>query len=141
MGGTMDVNDTLASILAGKADGHLVDIMHAIASRAQSDDVTIGWRIEFDGLEITEENQTLGEVVDVQRITGKGWGEVDPINSPLDLQAILVAGLIERTGKSGKQAAEIVSKLNAETALACLSQYEIVRPPKAEDEASTPTTS
>lgn len=84
-----------AEILAGRYDGHLVELVEAVQQRFNSSDARKFWRITFDDLEWTEETVTLGEVATVERVLGVTWHDIDPAASAGHLQALIAAHLAE----------------------------------------------
>ena len=130
-------NHVVQQIKLGKYDGCLQDVLEAIQFRAAGGATSFRWRLTWEDLEVTEDNVTLGELVDIEKALDVSWVAINPAKSAQQCVAILEAALKHRSELSEAEVAEKVSELTAGEALECLDQYEVVRPPL---EQSTPAT-
>lgn len=119
----------VSAILAGRCDGKITDIMQAVKSRVEAGEIGICWKVAFDDLEITEENQTINEVLLVNKQTGKDWGGFHPSHSG-DCAAIVVAALVERKGMKASEAFDLIKSRPAVEFVRAVSEYEVASPPK-----------
>lgn len=124
-------------IKLGVYDGHLQDVMTAIQFRAAGGATAFRWRITIDDIEITEDNVTLGELVDIEKALDVSWVSISPARSAQQCVEIMRAGLSHRTDKSPEDVGELVDKMSADEALDAIDQYELRRPPLEQDTPST----
>lgn len=85
-------DQVLAEIGEGLHDGRLLEMADAIAVRLRKDGAAAAlWRITLDGDTWDAESVTLGELCDVETITGRTWLELDPARSTTDFVALVIA--------------------------------------------------
>lgn len=122
--------EIVVAILNGDLDDDITDIVAAIRERANKGEIRMCWKVTFDDLEITEENQTINEAQSVERQTKKAWGKYHPANSAAECAAIIVAALVERQGVDAVKAFEMLKDRKASDLVKSISDYAAVDPPK-----------
>ncbi len=132
-----DWDGFVQQIKLGKYDGNLQDVMTAIQFRAAGGATSFRWQLTLDEVNITEDNVTLGELVDIEKLLDVSWVSINPARSAQQCTAILEVGLRHRTDLDDAAVKKRVGDLTAEEAFECLDQYEVVRPPL---EQPTPAT-
>lgn len=113
-----------AEILAGRYDGHLVDVTEAIAARLRSGATSMLWRITLpDGETWDAETVTIGEIRYAESVTGKSYLELNPGKSMIEFVA-LVAGHYKSQGMDTKDAVAKADALTQRDAVAAVELYE-----------------
>lgn len=118
------------AILSGEVDDELTDVHAAIKRRVAESSTRVCWRISFDGIDITEENQTVVEVEAVERATTKRWGQFSPYHSAVECAAIVIAALVHRQGMTPRAAEESVGQRPAQDLMRCIDEYVLTDAPK-----------
>lgn len=134
----LTVSDVVEHILAGVFDADLGDVIDAIDARVKAGEVEIGWRIDFDGLVIDTENQTVGEARVVEGVTRQSIAKVPVGDSATIIATIVAAALMERNGLSNEDAFKAVGKHSARALLKSVTKYAIDSPPKDDSGSETP---
>lgn len=120
----MELDDLRAAILRGDFDRSLVDIAAALNERMIADDGPIvRWRIVIDGQEMTEEDMTIAEAGQLERLTGNTWNTIQPGASAEITKGFLIVTLM-RGGATTKDAVERVGKLTVGEAIDCVTRYQ-----------------
>lgn len=125
-----DVKTLTEQILGGDYEGHESEILGAIIKRRDLGSIQIAWRLEWDDLDVTQENLTIGEAKLVEKLAGKSIHLTAPAQSADNISAYLVAALVNRKGMSQQDALAEVDKASARQLFRSLSDYTIVDPPK-----------
>ncbi len=124
-----DAQKICAEILAGRHDGKLADINEAIRERVLSQATSLRWKISHPLVEVTEDDLTLEEAEQVERITKLTWASIDPYSSAVECRAILTVALQRRAGLSAADAAAETGKLTVTQATEIMSTYEVTAGP------------
>lgn len=118
----MDYQSIVDEINAGAYDEDgLSEIIDAVRSRFEENGSY--WRIDFDGLDITEENLTVLEGKLVERAVGNQLRFVDPAASTTHAAAIVMAALIERRSYKPDAAEKSLKLRTAKELTACCTRY------------------
>lgn len=125
-------------IMLGECDDELGDIVDAIDTRIKAGAAEIGWRIEFDGLTIDTENQTVAEARIVEAVTRQPIRRVPVDDSATAIATLVQAALIERKGMKSEDAFAAVGVYSVRDLLASVSRYTIANPPKGDSPSETP---
>jgi hypothetical protein len=120
----------VARIANGDFDDDLDDVYQAIVTRTTNDAVEVCWRIDFDGLEITEENQTVGEARLIEGMLKRPIGAVRLVGDASAISAAVMAALIERNKMKPAEAENAVNARTARELLKMLDTYLVPSPPK-----------
>jgi hypothetical protein len=124
-----DVSALKDAIFSGDYEGHETEILEALRLRQELGIVKYCWRVEWDGMEITEDNMTLGEARKVEQLVGQVWGG-NPALSARHLNGYLVAAYMHRQDKTEDEARELADKAPAKELVKAISEYTEVEPPK-----------
>ena len=133
----LESNRIIAEILAGHHNDQLSELYHAVLKVAASEDLAVRWRIDYDGMEITEDSLTVGECLDIEEETGHSWAAFNPTKTAHMARAIMVAALKRRQGYALNEARERVDAMAAADLLNCVSEYVVDGSPL--DQQVTPT--
>lgn len=132
----MDIDGVLADIEAGKLDDRLQDLVNALNRRNRERAASTRWRITLAPIQggdppfvITEDDLTIDEWEEVERITGKTWTTIHPIGSAGNMRAILIAVYKQREFLSHEAAVKRIGKMRASTLLDCVDLVEVRRNP------------
>jgi hypothetical protein len=121
----------LEDIAAGKADGDLNAIAEAIGNRVMAGAVASRWKIELDGMTVTEDDITLDEAALVQEAAGIVWRNLDPLRSAVHARALILVCLQTRKGLTEDEAKGRTATLGALETIEAISHVL---------DAETPTT-
>jgi len=83
-------------IAAGDYDDHLSAIYEAIQIRFNEGVAGLRWVINFEDLNVTEDDLTLDECFMIEKVAGCTWGEIEPVRSASHCRAILAVCMAER---------------------------------------------
>ena len=97
-------------IAAGDYDTHLGAIFEALQIRFNEGAVGMRWVIDFEGLNVTEDDLTLDEAFKIEKVAGCNWGEIEPVRSAAHCRAILAVCMAERLNLSME---EVETRLKA----------------------------
>lgn len=128
----------VADVTAGRCDDELVDILNAINRRATMTSVARRWRVNFDGVSLSEDDLTLDEAVQIEDAAGTTWAMINPMSTAKHCRAILRVMLTSRGSLSGDQADERLAKATVTEIMGALELYGVQ--PAPFDTASAPTT-
>jgi len=126
----MESADVVAAILNGDLDDDVTDVIAAIRKRQRDGAVDVLWRIEFEGLDITEENLTVGEAKMVEAATSESIITLPVAGSAKNIAAVVAAALINRSGLSSSDAFELVGKVGVRGLLKSVTEFTVANPPK-----------
>ena len=90
-------------IAAGDYDTHLGAILDALQIRLSEGAASIRWVIDFDGLNVTEDDLTLDEAFKIEKAAGCTWGEIEPVRSAAHCRAILAVCMAERLNLNSEE--------------------------------------
>ncbi len=121
----------------GVYDGRLQEIMEAIQFRAAGGATAFRWKLTLEDVEVTEDNVTLGELVDIEKELDVSWVSINPARSAQQCATILRVCVATRSDLSEDAAKEKVDALTAGDILDLIDQYEVVRPPLEQDQQPT----
>lgn len=119
-----DVDIFLDAIRAGDFDDELIRIIDTVKVRVRESSAKVCWRVELDGLNISEQSQTIAEAMSVERQTGKRWGQYHPATSALEVGAVVIAHLVEVEKLSLADAMKRLSSVTAEQMANAVSEYQ-----------------
>lgn len=136
-----DPKKLVAAILKGDYEGHEAQIVQAVRQRVQDGKIRFGWRIDFEGLEITEENLTIGEAVQIEQtltkspVNDESEGPISihfvvPAGSATNIAAIVTACLMSRNGLDAEAANTTVNGYSLKALLNLVTDYTVTDPPK-----------
>jgi hypothetical protein len=132
----MDIDGVLSDIEAGKLDDRLQDLLSTLNRRNKERAVSTRWRITLAPIQggdppfvITEDNLTIDEWEEVERLTGKTWTTIHPIGSAANMRAILIAVYKQREFLTHEAATKRIGKMRASTLLDCVDLVEVRRGP------------
>ena len=114
--------NAIAAILAGQWDDALSDIVKAVGDHIVNSSLIVRWRIDIDGLAVSEDELTLDEAYRLQNLSGTNWRNVDPMKSAVDCRALLIVLLQTRCGMTEPEAEFRCSELTVNRVLGCISQ-------------------
>ena len=131
----MDVDAVVEAIEQGHFDGQLAAITQALRERHQSSAVEMCWKVEFAGLEITEESLTIAELDAIERmLTTKDrlifYPQLSPLVSAQHATALLMTVLTHRLGYDNQRAHDALKQHTMRSLQDAFSEYEVKRPPK-----------
>jgi hypothetical protein len=90
-------------IAAGDYDGELGAIFEALQLRFTDGAAAMRWVIDFDGLNVTEDDLTLDEAFKIEKVAGCNWGEIEPVRSAAHCRAILAVCMADRLNLSAEE--------------------------------------
>lgn len=134
-----DLQKLIAEVAEGRHDDRLSDLLVAIRVRAEAAAIASTWRLEWDGLVVTEDDVTLDELATAEELSGKNWAQLNPKNSAVNCRSILIAALMHRKALSRAAAEKKVKRLTASAAVDCVS--EEVRSPAPLGDSTDESTS
>jgi hypothetical protein len=131
-----DIDGVLKDIEAGKLDDRLQDLLGALNRRNKERAVSTRWRITLAPIQngdapfvVTEDDLTIDEWEEVERLTGKTWTTIHPIGSAANMKAILIAAYKHREFLSHEAAVARIGKTRGSALLDCVDLVEVRRTP------------
>lgn len=128
-----DIKTLKRQIAGGSWDEHLVDIATAIAARKEDGDAPREcWGFKFDDLDITENDITVEEAIDFERVTGIMFHAANPHRSTFQHFALLASCLVARKGMTPDEAGKAIKDRPAHELRASLYTFLDVDAPLGE---------
>lgn len=126
----------VAEILAGRHDGHLVDLTEAVVERIRSSTVRICWRLRIDGDVWDENTVTAGELACAEKLLSTerrpfSYTQLEPKSSIGHRTALVVAHLHKIQGADIKDAVQRAEAITLAEHEKLLELYEVTDDPKA----------
>jgi hypothetical protein len=132
----VDVDRFLAELDAGAHDDRLVQVISAVRQRANVISVR-RWRITVGKESWDEDTVTMGEVMFVEKFTGKTWGEIDsPLESAATAATFMVAHFVKVDGDDPQDAVERAEALTPHEVMNAVTEYQADLPAPKADSAS-----
>lgn len=131
-----ETDRVVADILAGKHDGHVLHVIEAVQTRMAQGHTQTYWRIRIDGIEVTEQSVTAGEMRTVCDLLSAArgqrvWmGDVHPELEPGDFIAVLSTVLQSRQGMSLSEAVKRCEAIPMQELREAVDLYEVAPSPK-----------
>jgi hypothetical protein len=141
----VDAPAIVDDITAGAFDDDLPELVAAIRGRYA--EVGSYWRVDFDGLDVTEQNITIAEAKLVERMAQTQLRFIDPASSVTQAAAIVQAAMMERRDMKPAIAEESLRRVTANDLSAACSRYvadlpkDSGPPTTPEDSTGSPTSS
>lgn len=85
-----DAAAVIADILQGHFDAELVELAEALATRRDSGEVDVAWRVQLGDLVIDKHEMTIGEVLELDAL-GETRETIDPARSEMGRMKVLLA--------------------------------------------------
>jgi hypothetical protein len=132
---------TVAHILAGRHDGHLVHITQACFERLRATEARVQWRLTFDGDTWDADTVTIGELALVEKLLVEAgydgtYLKIDPKASIWHRALLIIAHLHKVHGVELPQALARVEALSAKEQDDIITMYEVPAAPK--DQPTSP---
>ena len=124
----LEASDVVAAIANGDLDDSFADLTRAMRDRVRDGAVEMRWGLKFGGHDITQDNQSIAEVMSVERQTGKTWQTIQPAGSAAEAGAIMIAALVERDGMKPPEAVKALKIYSAQDVASGIYEY-VVEPP------------
>lgn len=144
---TSSVDRFCAEILAGRHTMHLVQILEAVHHQLLDGPSAKRWKIDltflgddYAGRTITEDDFSLNEAYEAERISGHSWAGLDPLLSAADCRAVIAAHLVVTDRMAPQAAVEFVGSHGFNKAASAIGVYEVLDDPKGEPTSSGATT-
>lgn len=115
-------------VALGRFDEHLVAVSLTLGARLVEIAARSPWVIEVAGITIDEDELTLRQMAVVERVTGKKWADIDPLDSAVMAAAIVETVLISRDGLSAEEAREKVDAITVTEFVAGVSRRQVSLP-------------
>ena len=119
----------VSQIRKGEFDDGIAEIVNAVTGRVMEGAVALCWRIDLDDLHVTEDDMTLDEAFQLEKILGVTWGALDPIKSAEHATA-LIRVMLPRLGLEPGEVEERTKAYPVKQVLAAITRYSEVDPPK-----------
>lgn len=116
-------------IAAGDYDDHLGAIFEALQVRFNEGAATSRWVINFEDLQVTEDDLTLDEAFLIEKVAGCTWDEIDPVRSAAHCRAILVACMGQRLSLKSDEVEERLKTIKVIDLLKCIKREVVVPAP------------
>ncbi len=133
-----DIAVLIDQILGGAYEGHETEIIGAIRRRADAGAIRLAWRLDWEGVSVTQEDLTVGEAKHIEKLLRKSIYEAAPARSAENIAAYVVASRVSRLGETGEEAQAVADKASIKSLLAAVSDYTIVDPPKESGDQTSP---
>jgi hypothetical protein len=121
--------DIAQHIAAGDLDGELVALLEVIQARFMEGASSMRWLIEFDGLEVAEDDLTLDEAFSIEKAAGCNWSEIEPVRSAAHCRAIIGVCLGTRLKLTQPEVEEKLAKIKVSELLKGIRREEVVPAP------------
>lgn len=121
--------DTANRIAAGDYDGDLGAIFEALQVRFNEGAVAMRWVIDFDGLNVTEDDLTLDEAFKIEKVAGCNWGEIEPVRSAAHCRAILAVCMADRLNLSADEVEARLKGIKVSELLKAIKRETVVPAP------------
>ena len=115
-------------VALGRFDDHLVAVSLTLGARLVEIAARSPWVIEVAGVTIDEDELTLRQMAVVERVTGKKWAEIDPLDSAVMAAAIVETVLVSRDGLSSEDARAKVDAITVTEFVAGVSRRQVSLP-------------
>ena len=126
-----DVQAMIQRIASGDADGQLTGILEAVQSRVLDGAATFQWQINWDGLEISENDLTLDEALSIEAATGATWSNIEPLRSAAHCKSILKVCMMNRMSLSSSEVDKKLSNAKVVDILNSINRIEVNPSPLA----------
>jgi hypothetical protein len=126
-------DDIIAGIRNGDYDEDIGRILNAITPRFQVGAIGYRWKINLPDLILDEDQLTVGELEDIERVTGLSWTRCDLPNllsSAKRWSGFLQVLYMSRAGLNADEASERVRGMNALQVAEGITDTTVVDPPK-----------
>lgn len=118
----------VTSIRKGECDTHVAEILEALQMRVLEGHVATRWRVQLDGLDVSEDDLLLDEAFRLEKALGVSWGEINPLETAEHAMALFRV-LLGRTLED-EQVRERIDALTVKQVMGAITRESVVDPPK-----------
>lgn len=116
-------------IAAGDYDNALGAIFEALQVRFNVGAASTRWVIDFDGLNVTEDDLTLDEAFKIEKVAGCTWAEIEPLRSAAHCRAILAVCMGDRLNLTSEEVEQRLKAVKVVELLQAIKRETVVPAP------------
>ncbi len=120
--------DVRAAVLAGDYDSRILDLADALTARLGAENgPRTSWRVTIGDQDMTEEDITVGECIQIEKLTGGTWHLLKPGDSAEITQAFAVVCAL-RSGCTHEEALKRVSAMTVTDLVGAITRDQAAPP-------------